>query len=206
MGERIISGQQSRKDNASELPAEFGNIKPWRARVISGDFITLSSTPSFDPQIGTDSPGNPEKFNVRPNDLKGEDGKLVEGRGRIYFRMATNGKHSGEAPRYAKVVVERYGGMWGDEGTGGIWYARDTMYIRQGEEDDYVMRPGTIDPITTGPLQGKARDYARKVSPYNLTAAAFKAGGTVNILRLLIKTVRLLSIPRRLVLFPVGIT
>lgn len=177
MGERIISGQQSRKDNASELPAEFGNIKPWRARVISGDFITLSSTPSFDPQIGTDSPGNPEKFNVRPNDLKGEDGRLVEGRGRIYFRMATNGKHSGEAPRYAKVVVERYGGMWGDEGTGGIWYARDTMYIRQGEEDDYVMRPGTIDPITTGPLQGKARDYARKVSPYNLTAAAFKAGG-----------------------------
>lgn len=177
MGERIITGQQIRKDGASELPSDFGNIRPWKAYVLSGDFITLSTTPSFDPQIGTDSPGDPEKYNVRPNELKGENGTYVEGRGRVYFRMATTSKHSGETPRYATVVVERYGDKWVSGNASGSWNYTDTMYIRQGEGDDYVMRPGTADPITKGPLQGKSRNYARKISPYNLTAPTFKTGG-----------------------------
>ena len=38
------------------------------------------------------------------------------------------------------------------------------------------MRPGTADPISKGPLQGKSRDYARKISPYNLTSPAYYNG------------------------------
>ena len=38
------------------------------------------------------------------------------------------------------------------------------------------MRPGTADPIEKGPLQGKSRDYARKLSPYNLTSPAYYNG------------------------------
>ena len=39
------------------------------------------------------------------------------------------------------------------------------------------MRPGTVDAISKGPSQGKARDYARKISPFNLTAPAYLNGG-----------------------------
>lgn len=53
----------------------------------SGDFVVLSSTPSFDPRVGMDDPGNPEHYQVLPNAYKGEGGTYVEGRGRVYFRM-----------------------------------------------------------------------------------------------------------------------
>ena len=57
VGERIISGQQGRIAGGSERPEDFGAISPWKATVESGDFVVLSSTPSFDPRVGMDDPG-----------------------------------------------------------------------------------------------------------------------------------------------------
>lgn len=35
-----------------------------------GNFIVLSSTPSFDPNVGTDNPGVAEHYKVLPNKYK----------------------------------------------------------------------------------------------------------------------------------------
>ncbi|WP_148367053.1 hypothetical protein [Bacteroides sp.] len=175
VGERIITGQQARIAGASERPEDLGAISPWKATVESGDFVVLSSTPSFDPRVGMDDPGNPEHYQVLPNAYKGEGGTYVEGRGRVYFRIGVKGKNTGATPRYARVKIERYGGRWGT-GDNQVWYSAEYLYVRQGEEPDYIMRPGTADPISKGPLQGKSRDYARKISPYNLTSPAYYNG------------------------------
>ena len=114
-----------------------------------GNFIVLSSTPSFDPNVGTDNPGVAEHYKVLPNKYKGENGTYVEGRGRIYFRMGVTGKNTGTTPRYAKVKIQWYGGRYGT-GDDELWYNTEYMYIRQGEADDYIMRPGTVDAISTG--------------------------------------------------------
>lgn len=171
-GERIIAGQHQRIAGGSERPEDVGKLSPWRAIVEEGDFVVLSSTPSFDMNVGTDNPGKSEYYKVLPNDYKGESGTYVEGRGRIYFRIGLTEKYSGTAPRYAKVRVERYGGRYGSQ-DGEVWYYQEYIYVRQGEEADYIMRPGTTDPIDKGPLFGQARDYARKISPFNLTSPAY---------------------------------
>ena len=176
LGERIITGQQKRREGVNERPQDIGTLSPWTVDVEEGDFIVLSTTPSFDPNAGTDYPGNPEHYEVIPNEYKGETGTYVEGRGRIYFRIGVTGKNTGTTPRYAKVKVRRYGGRWGT-GDNDLWYTTEYIYIRQGEDDDYIMRPGTLDAISKGPLQGKARTYARKISPFNLTAPAYLNGG-----------------------------
>ena len=74
-GERVVTGQQERNN---DLP-EYDGLTTWKATVIDGDFVVLSTTPSFDPGIGTYSPGNPEKYPVTPNEYKGESGRMVEG-------------------------------------------------------------------------------------------------------------------------------
>lgn len=69
------------------------------------------------------------------------------------------------------------------------------MYIRQGEADDYIMRPGTVDAISNGPSQGKARDYARKISPFNLTAPAYLNGGNEPYAKVDVKQGRFVKYP-----------
>ena len=91
-GERIITGQQKRRDGTNERPQDLGTLGLWKAEVEEGNFIVLSSTPSFDPNVGTDNPGVAEHYKVLPNKYKGENGTYVEGRGRIYFRMGVTGK------------------------------------------------------------------------------------------------------------------
>ena len=174
-GERIITGQQGVISGAGERPEDLGAPAPWKATVEAGDFVVLSSSPSFDPHVGTDDPGNPEHYQVLPDAYKGEKGTYVEGRGRIYFRIGVKEKNSGTTPRYAKIKIERYGGRWGT-GDNQVWYNTGYMYIRQGEEPDYIMRPGTADPISKGPLKDASRNYARKISPFNLTSPAYFSG------------------------------
>lgn len=154
-GERIISGQHE-------------NGTRWEASVESGtDFITLSSTPSFDPEIGTDNPGDPELYPVKVNEQKGsiENERYVEGVGRIYFRVGTKSVNNTGQNRYGTIKV-RYQ-AWGEE---------FLLYIRQGEDADYIWRPVEADRIAGGDISGELRTYARKFSPYNLTAQAFKDG------------------------------
>ena len=129
-----------------------------------------------------------------PNKYKGANGTYVEGRGRIYFRMGVTGKNTGTTPRYAKVKIQWYGGRYGT-GDDELWYNTEYMYIRQGEADDYIMRPGTVDAISNGPSQGKARDYARKISPFNLTAPAYLNGGNEPYAKVDVKQGRFVKYP-----------
>ena len=86
----------------------------------------------------------------------------------IRFRIGLTDRHplgidadlSGNAaPRYGKVEV-----FYGANRS-----YKHTIYVRQGEAADYMMRP-TDD--------GMARTYAQKISPYNLTDPSKGAGGT----------------------------
>lgn len=143
-GERVITGiRYSYWDNwTATVPAEFHH------------FIVISSTPSFDPNIGTDFPGNPEDYPVIPNYQKGEDGTSITGKGRIYFRIGLKENNPSNMPRYGAVDVSYH--------FHGIYYTT-RLYIRQGEEPDYLMRSGS-----------SGTDYGQKFSPYNLTVSEFK--------------------------------
>lgn len=144
-GERVISGYlwSYWYRWTAEVPAEYK------------DFIVISSTPSFDPNIGTDAPGNPEDYPVIPNYQKGETGDYVQGRGRIYFRIGMkSGNPDKGTPRYGIVKLTYY--------MEDVPYETN-LYVRQGEAADYVMRSGA----TAG------ADFGRRFSPYNLTVKEF---------------------------------
>ena len=133
----------------------------WKAKIISGDdFFVISPTPSFDPNLGTDTPDNPERYPVT-------DGKTeITGYGRTYFRVGMKNQYAtGSTNKYGAIEVTVY-----DYSIQAI--ATYTIYVRQGETDDYLMRPG--DAILDGPMQGAPRSKARKVPVYNLTAPEFK--------------------------------
>ncbi len=173
-GERIISGQNMVFKYASyNTPAE------WEATVDyegGGDWVVLSSTPSFDPGLGTDSPGEAENYKVNPNLYKGENGKKVKGTGRIYFRIGCKSANpnKGTKPRYARITLyHRNPAVAGHE------FMTTYLYVRQGEEPDYLMRATDVMQIypagtTSGAGTLKARSNTRKFSPYNVTSSAFK--------------------------------
>ena len=169
MGERIISTQLPR------LTAQGNAIGYWNVEVDDPykSLVVLSTTPSFDPHAGTDDPGEPEDYPVRPNEYKkaevDNDGTKISGKGRVYFRVGWRGvnPNSGAAgqkdPRYATLTI-----TFTQAGTTvGGWQPSYKIYLRQGEADDYIMRPETA--IADGPLQSQSRNYARKFSPFNLT-------------------------------------
>lgn len=178
MGERIISMQLPRMINQNN---QIGN---WEVRVDGPykDLIILSTTPSFDPHVGTDNPGNPENYPVRPNEYKQEevnnDGTIIKGKGRVYFRVGWRSENTsledylGERePRYATISLTHTV----KETEPGGWQPEYKIYLRQGEGADYFMDPTTS--IDKGPLKGQTRNFARKISPFNLTDPDMKDKG-----------------------------
>ena len=113
--------------------------------------VILSTTPSLDPNVGTANPGYAEDFLVTPNSQKGEDGKSVTGKGRIYFRIGLTGTNTTNTPRYATVKLKYYLWGWGDP-------VIATLYLRQGEQPDYLY---------TG------RSGSRAFAVYNMTHSSF---------------------------------
>jgi hypothetical protein len=81
----------------------------------------------------------------------------------IKFRVFMRSAWNGSAPRYAKILVT----------FGGAFKYTRYVYLRQGEQADYLMAPGDPgDKITDG------RALAIKISPYNLTAPGFLSTGS----------------------------
>lgn len=132
-GERIIMGQHAREGADDEI------LPDWNAWVDDdpNNMVILSTTPSLDPNVGTSNPGDAENFRVTANLQKGEDGRSVKGKGRIYFRVGLTGANTANTPRYATVKL-RYR-LWGWD------YEETTIYLRQGEKPDYLYsgRPGS---------------------------------------------------------------
>ena len=164
---------------------------PWSVDVppVYRDWLVVSATPSFDPGVGTESPGDAEHYPVRPNQYKGENGYGISGlKGRIYFRIGV--KESAAfvpdkeaAPKFGYVNL-KYRPM------GSTWETTMRIYVRQGEAAEYIYSP--TDPIPdivynawNGSadisshvredmrlLSSNSRRGAVKFSPYNLTTAA----------------------------------
>lgn len=167
-GERVIIGQVTRvtkagwtnlhltgsRTNGTDW-GEVDDLGGWRAEVLEGDeWLVISSTPSFDPVIGTDSPGKSQNFPVRTNEYKSEeDGTYVQGRGRIYFRIGTTSTltSADSDPRYGVIRIKYCAGT----------YVKDDhyIYVRQGEADAYIYQNN---------------EYSRKISPFNLTAREYR--------------------------------
>ncbi|MFO3728589.1 hypothetical protein [Butyricimonas muris] len=173
-GERIITGQHAID-------------RPWSVTVPDDfqDWLVVSATPSFDPGVGTEYPGDAEHYQVFPNPYRAEkEGKKIEGiNGRIYFRIGIKESSNHvpsktSAPKFGYVTLTYYPGGW-----------QTTMriYVRQGEAPAYIYSPS--DPIPDVVHNGwngntditaqvradmrltsaNTRRGAVKFSPYNLT-------------------------------------
>lgn len=161
----------------------------------------------------TDNPGNPEDFQVYPwEDAFGgrtADGKRwISGTSKVYLRIGWDSKAPG-APfnnppgsvdivrgtsyrnRYATVTIRK-----GKNNPAGE--IMQTLYLRQGELSDYLMRPvgdsyypdandGRNWSISStgsftymgGIGETNDRPYAQRISPYNLSDPLKGSGGTV---------------------------
>lgn len=167
-GERVITGQMTRitETGWSNLHLTgsrtdysdwgvLGDLGGWRAEILKGtDWLTISSTPSFDPVIGTDSPGESQNFQVRANEYKSEeDNTYVQGRGRVYFRIgATSTLANATAdPRYGVIRIKYTNGRYVEPS--------HYIYIRQGEADAYIYQKN---------------EYSRKIPLFNLTAKEYR--------------------------------
>lgn len=148
VGERVISGNRYSYWHqwTAEVPDKYKN------------FIKLSTTPSFDPNIGTNNPDDPEKYPVTPNSHKGENGQKVVGRGRIYFRVGLYNKQTLEQPQYGKVNI-----TYENSVNGQVRTYQTTLYVRQGENPDFLVRSGS-----------SGTNFGKKFAAFNLTATAFK--------------------------------
>ncbi len=145
-GERIIMGQHARAGAHDVILADWG---AW-VEDDPNDMVILSTTPSLDPNVGTANPGDAEDFLVTPNLQKGETGRNIDGKGRIYFRIGLKSINTTNAPRYATVKL-RYR-LWGWD------HVTATIYLRQGEKPDYLY---------------DGRVGSRAFAVYNMTHSSF---------------------------------
>ncbi len=149
VGERVIVIPNSGKTpwTASvEYSTETGTQTGW---------VKIAAGKSPDPNYWTEDPGDAEAFPVERDEV------TIGGRSHIYFRLGCTGPNTGSAPRYARVKI-----VWdGDDDPDKNHY----LYLRQGEQDDYLFRKD--DPATT--WTGSGRPLATRFSPYNLTSTQF---------------------------------
>jgi hypothetical protein len=148
-GERII-----------KMPGEGD----WTATVTQGgDFIVLDGTPSTDPALNTDlaAQGNDPGFDA--GHPVNSTATTLTGKGLVFFRIGLKSQlaYLGAAPRYG--VVEVTGDGMGTR----------KIYVRQGEEADYIMSPGDANPSDAN----NPREYAVRFSPYNLSDPGRGTGG-----------------------------
>ena len=151
-------------------PVATGETGPWSVSVLSygstgfmeGD-IVFSTAPSIDPLIYTSGAADMNTYDAAYQVTGGYSvsGNAVNVGDYITFRIgltSTLGDATSD-PRYAVVRITYGGGKTHD------------IYLRQGEEADYVFRP--TDTYGSPPVQ---RAKAVKWSPYNITAPEFIAG------------------------------
>jgi len=142
--------------------ANLNNAGTWIASVswldsqwgINDGVVLSSSLPSSN-ILYTSSPGNAESYQVYP----GSDQSLIIGEAApneyIQFRIGLKTAYtptSTNPARYAVVMIVYGNGKW------------QRLFIRQGHDPDYLMRPGTIDPG----VGISNRPNAVQFSPYNI--------------------------------------
>jgi len=171
-GERLI-----------RIPHKNGTEGAWSALVLEGDeWIKLDTEQSADPAIGwkTNNPtATPADMNDQANDNRYALGTgtasltgTLQPNGYIYFRIGLKSALPGNAApaRYGVILLS-----YNDN------RRFSKIYIRQGEDADYLMRPqhtgGSGETWGSG---STPRPLAKKFSPYNLTHKEMTAGGNEN--------------------------
>ncbi len=159
-------GTFHRKDEVGERVIYSAHTGSWSAEVDDpegkGHFVILSKIAGGDPGFHTEFPGSAEDYPV----LEGL--KSVNGNGRVFFRVGMTSKYSprpGHPARYATITIKHSNGS-------------SKMYVRQGEDADYLMRNG--DKPTRNSDLTVTRSMANKISPYNLTDLQAKSGRVGN--------------------------
>ena len=146
VSERYITGENSYATNGS---GGKGYYDYWSARVVSGlDWIKIDRNPKgYNGGIVVETPGG-VVTGTTP----------VGGDRAIRFRVGMKSVNPNPAqPRYGLIVISR--GNNPAALSGSTW-----LFVRQGEEADYVYRPSDPRPVTG------TRANAAKWSPYNIIA------------------------------------
>ena len=166
-------GTFHRHDEVGERIITWANSGDWTATVegasASDVLIDRLSSPAFSMAdnsrlyAGTDSENSSVVEASRVSDM---GSSTVSGRGRVYFRIGWRSSIPSSQVRYARVKVA-------GTDVGGLGIHVTYVYLRQGDTNDYVMRPqdrngsgGTVE-AGDGNLY---RKYAIRFSPYNLTS------------------------------------
>lgn len=156
-------GTFHRWNQKGERIIKMRNRGEWTATVTQGsDFIVLDGAATSDANWGTASAalGNDTGFDA--NYPVNSTATSVSGNGIVYFRvgMKSTLAYIGAPPRYGVIKVTTDDGI-------------KTIYVRQGEEADYIMRPADTNPSDGN----RSRSYAMKFSPYNLSDPQRGTGG-----------------------------
>ncbi len=160
-----------------DAKAYCSGSEQWTATVVSGDFIVLSTD---DPSEGIhkDQPygvGDDPKYKT-DEDIEAHcqvagTAQTVTGNGpNVYFKVGMKSKLASAVsqPRYGLIAVQHPRGV-------------HLIYVRQGEEPDYVMRPWDECKYPGATSQRYAmRLNAVKVTPYNLTDPKNETGGRID--------------------------
>ena len=136
------------------------------------DRVVLSTDMSnADPNLWTDSPGNAENYQVAGYQVQ-VSGSVGPSNPDILFRIGLKQKFTTqfepETPDYTNTWPARYALVMLSYNNSTKKY---TIYLRQGEGADYLMRPG--DPNGSNAAVADNRAYAKRFSPYNLTDPNF---------------------------------
>ena len=156
-------GTFHRWNQTGERIIKMRNTGQWTATVMQGaDFIRLNGENTTDTGWGTSSAALGNDVGFDANYPVSGAATSISGTGVIYFRVGMAGPlaYVGAQPRYGLIEVT------GDEGV-------KKIYVRQGEEADYVMRRDDPNPADAG----DPRQYAVRFSPFNLTDPLRGTGG-----------------------------
>ena len=156
-------GTFHRWNQTGERIIKMRNVGEWTAMVTQGaDFIIMDTEDTGDDNMGTSSAtlGNSNNFDIN-HPINGNSVAL-SGKGIIYFRVGMKNTltQMDEPPRYGLIEITT------NDGT-------KKIYVRQGEEADYVMRPEEPNSANGD----RPRTYAAQFSPFNLTDPGKGTGG-----------------------------
>lgn len=160
-------GTFHRWDQTGERVVTWSNSGAWTAEVDDptgrGAEVVIDREPSpamVDGTLYTNTPTEAESSKV-------SEGKQVRGINTVYFRVGWKSvAPNHKKPRYARILVKN-----------GIGILTNVLYLRQGEADDYLMRPTGDVGIN---IVGGVRSVASKFSPYNITSTTFDTPLAVN--------------------------
>ncbi|MCD7969626.1 MAG: fimbrial protein [Alistipes sp.] len=156
-----------RNDQTGERLISGRNDGTWRAVIEYGaEWFVIAPGKSVDENVWTDNPGDAEDYPVEGNATE------LSGSGFVFFRVGCKSANTGNTPRYGRIMITT-------SNTPSPAY----IYLRQGEDPDYLMRPEDYGVDTSGELyeigpSGSAvpRPSAVKFSVFNITARDFYNG------------------------------